>query len=203
MKLRFSPTSPYVRKVMVTAIELNLEDRIEKIVTNPWVEDTDLVHDNPLGKVPVLIAADGSPYYDSRVICEFLDGLNGQPRLFPTDDSRWLALRLQALADGILDASVARFLEGKRAPERQSESWLARQRASVHRALDAMEREVQSWAGGLHIGHIAVGCALGYVSFRFADDEWQRERRNLKQWFEEFSQRHSMQATVPVAPAGG
>ena len=201
MKLRFSPTSPYVRKVMVTAIELNVADRIEKIVTNPWAEDTNLSQDNPLGKVPTLITEDGISYFDSRVVCEFLDRLVDQPQLFPTDESRWQALRLQALADGVLDASVARFLEGKRKPQEQSKSWLVRQRASVHRALDVMEAEIPSWSTELNIGHIAAACALGYVSFRFADDEWEKERPNLNAWFQEFSQRPSMQTTVPVAPA--
>ena len=201
MKLRFSPTSPYVRKVMVTAIELNVADRIEKIVTNPWAEDTNLSQDNPLGKVPTLIAEDGISYFDSRVICEFLDRLVDQPQLYPTDESRWKTLRLQALADGVLDASVARFLEGKRKSQEQSKSWLERQRATVHRALDVMEAEIPSWPTKLNIGHIAAACALGYVSFRFAGDEWEKGRPNLKAWFEEFSQRPSMQTTVPVAPA--
>lgn len=201
MKLRFSPTSPYVRKVMATAIELNLDDRIEKVATNPWAKDTDLPGDNPLGKVPALIIDDGSTYFDSRVICEYLDSLTHPPRLFPADASRWQALRLQAMADGVLDASVARFLEGKRKSLQQSDNWLVRQRAIVQRTLDALEREVSTWPTRLTIGQVAVGCALGYVGFRFAADEWEQERPNLRAWYHEFSQRQSMQMTVPIAPS--
>lgn len=201
MKLRFSPTSPYVRKVMVTAIELNLDDRIEKIATNPWAKDTDLPGDNPLGKVPALILDDGSTCFDSRVICEYLDSLTDQAQLFPNDTGRWQALRLQAMADGILDACVARFLEGKRAPAQQSDTWLTRQHATVHRTLDAMDGEASAWSSTLSIGQIAAGCALGYVSFRFAADHWEQGRPNLTAWYQEFSQRSSMQMTIPVAPS--
>ena len=203
MKLRYSPTSPYVRKVSVAALELQLDDRIERVMTNPWAQDTDLPEDNPLGKVPALTVNEGNTYFDSRVICEYLDSLTDQPVLFPNAAERWQVLRLQSLSDGILDASVARFLEGKRKPARQSESWLSRQRATVHRALDTLEQEVSHWPADLNIGHIAAGCALGYVSFRFAEDNWEQNRPNLHAWYREFSQRPSMQATVPVAPVEG
>lgn len=200
MKIRFSPTSPYVRKVMICAIELGLADRIAKKATNPWDPDTDLPDDNPIGKVPALILEDGTVYFDSRVICEYLDSLTGSGRLFPVGDARWAALRLQAMADGILDASVARFLEAKRDPGQRSQAWLARQRDIVHRTLDAMEKEVQAWGDAVNIGQAAAGAALGYVDFRFADDSWRQGRPALDAWYAGFSQRPSMLQTVPVAP---
>ena len=201
MKLRFSPTSPYVRKVMICVIELGLENQVEKVATNPWSADTDLPDDNPLGKVPALALDDGNVLFDSPVICEYLDSLSDKLQLFPAGSARWAALRVQAMADGILDASVARFLEGKRDAGRQSESWLARQRSIVHRTLDVLEQEASAWGETLTIGHIATGAALGYVGFRFADDTWQQGRPVLSAWYDRFAARESMQQTVPVAPS--
>ena len=200
MKLRFSPTSPYVRKVMVSAIELGVAARIEKIPTKPWDADTDLPAYNPLGKVPALIT-DNNTFFDSPVICEYLDSLSDQATLFPSQgETRWQALRLQAMADGILDASVARLLEGKRAVDMQSQSWIARQHRVVQRALDALEQEAPAWGSDLTIGQVSVGCALGYVEFRFPDDQWPTGRSCLSGWYAEFSGRDSMQQTVPMDP---
>ena len=202
MKLRFSPTSPYVRKVRASSIELGLEDRIELVATNPWDAGTDLRTDNPLGKVPALLLDDGTPLFDSPVICEYLDHLGGAPRLYPpVGRARWQALRLQAMADGILDACVLRFLERKRAPQMQSNEWQARQQAAVTGALDCMEQEVVSWSDAVTIGQIAAGCALGYIDFRFADDGWRAGRPRLTRWYEDFCQRPSMTQTVPRDPS--
>ena len=119
MKLYYSPTSPYVRKVNVFSIEAGVDEKIDKIITNPWVEDTRLLTDNPLSKVPTLIMDDGVVLYDSPVICEYLDTLNLNQKLIPEKGiERWNALRLQALGDGIMDAAILRFLERKR-PEAQ------------------------------------------------------------------------------------
>ena len=201
MKLRFSPTSPYVRKVMVCGIELGLADRIEKISTNPWDTDTDLPADNPLGKVPALVTDDHTTYFDSPVICEYLDSLSDQATLFPSQgETRWRALRLQAMVDGILDACVARLLEGKRAVDMQSQSWLERQQRTVQRALDALEREAPEWGSDLTIGQVSVGCALGYVAFRFPADDWPTGRSHLSDWYDLSSDRDSMQQTVPRDP---
>ena len=112
MKLRYSPTSPYVRKVMVTAFETGLHDRIERVPTDIREPRPDFLADNPLGKVPTLITDDGVPLFNSRVICEYLDSLHDGHKLFPTEvPARWRTLRLMALADGILDAGVLRRME--------------------------------------------------------------------------------------------
>ncbi len=201
MKLRYSPTSPYVRKVAVTAIELGIDDRIERILTNPWVEDRELERDNPLGKVPVLITDDNLTLYDSPVICEYLDTVYGGGNLIPHSGlERWQVLRLQALSDGILDASVLCFLELKRAEELRSDDWLTLQRNTIQRGLDALESEVTAWEGALNLGQIAAGCALAYMDLRFADEDWRPQRSALSAWFEQFSARTSVASTKPPQP---
>jgi glutathione S-transferase len=199
MKLRHSTTSPYVRKVNVTAIELGLERRIERILTNTQDPNSDHARDNPLGKVPALITDQGEPLYDSPVICEYLDSLHDGPRLFPeAGPARWLALRQQALADGILDAAILRMLETKRRPEAlRWPGWIALQSGKVASALDQLESEADRLAGPLTIGQIAIGCALSYLDFRFSDEDWRVERPRLAAWHEGFASRPSMRETRP------
>jgi len=202
MKLCYSPTSPYVRKASVTIRECGLEDRVELIPTNPWDPTTDLPTHNPIGKVPALITDDGQPLFDSPVICEYLDSLHHGDKLYPpTGATRWSALRQQALADGILDAAVLAFLEIAKRPEQYCWSdWVKRQKSAMQRSLDALEEESKSFGDSLTIGQIATGCALGYLDFRFADDNWRAGRPNLATWSETFFNRPSMVATVPKDP---
>jgi glutathione S-transferase len=196
MKLRYSPTSPYVRKVLVTAIELGLEARIERISKD------NLVNDNPLDKIPTLIMDDGEALYDSPVICEYLDSLNPDLRLFPpAGPARWRVLRQQALCDGVLDAAILRMLESKRRPEglRWAEE-IAKQGGKVGRALDRLEAEVGDLEGDLTIGQIAAGCTLGYLDFRFGHEDWRPAHPKLAAWQAEFAKRPSMLETVPKDP---
>lgn len=199
MKLRFSPASPFVRKVSVTLIETGLEDRVERIPTNVWDPATDITEANPLGKIPTLITDDGEALYDSPVICEYLDGLHDGPKLFPADGpARWRALRLQALGDGMADAGVLTRLEGRRPEEFQYDKWVERQTAAIFRAMDTLEADADGLAGDEPtIGHIAVGCALGWVDFRLPDLDWRPDRPALAEWFEAFSERPSMVRTAP------
>ena len=209
MKLRYSPTSPYVRKVLVAAIELGLAGRIERVPTDTQDRDSGLAEHNPLGKVPALILDGGGVLYDSPVICEYLDSLHDGPRLFPAAGSaRWTALRQQALGDGIMDAAVLRMLETLRRPEAlRWQRWIAHQTAKVTRALDQFEAEAAKLEGALEgalegpptIGQIAAGCALGYLDFRFPDLDWRSGRPRLAAWHENFAQRPSMQETTPKA----
>lgn len=202
MKLRYSPTSPYVRKVSVVALETGLDQRIERIPTNVWAPSTDVATDNPLGKVPALITEGGETLFDSPVICEYLDSLHDGLKLFPPPGgARWTALRRQALGDGILDAGVLRRLESGRPENERSSSWIARQTATVRRGLDALEDEAEALGGPITIGHIAIGCALGWLELRFPDDDWRENRPSLARWYETFAQRPSMQETVPREPA--
>lgn len=200
MKLRYSPTSPYVRKVMVVAIEIGLEGQIEIVPTDPWDPDTDLPADNPLGKVPALITEDGKRLMDSSVICEYLDHLHDGPPLFPpAGEERWRALGWSVLGDGILDACQLRRVEGKfREKPMQSADWITRQEKTVERALAALERQVSGIGQApLTIGHICVGCALGYLDLRFPQDDWRTGHPALAAWFANFAERPSMVATAP------
>lgn len=200
MRLRFSATSPYVRKVMVSALETNQADTIEKVSTNPWDSGTDLGEFNPIGKVPALLLESGDVLFDSPVICEYLDSLHQGRKLLPIDhETRFKALRLQAVADGILDAAVLRRLEAKRAEGHRSEAWIARQQSVMRRGLDFLEAHADELEGEPSLGSIAVGCALGYLDFRFSGDRWRGTRPRLAGWFEGFSQRPSMIATEPPA----
>ena len=199
MKLYYSPTSPYVRKVNVVAIEAGLDAKIERIITNPWTDDANLLADNPLSKVPTLIMDNGSELYDSPVICEYLDSLNSRKKLIPaTCIEHWKALRLQALGDGILDAAILRFLERKRPEVQQSREWDASQRSAIHRVLTYLESNVDGWNDDITIGQITVGCALGYLDFRFADESWRENQPILAKWYSTFAERISMQMTQPI-----
>ncbi len=198
MKLRYSPTSPFVRKVMVFAHETGLADRIEidpVISRGPGTGPTD---DNPLGKIPALITDGGEALYDSRVICEYLDGLHDGLKLFPqAGGERFQALRLQALADGIMDAVVLRIYENLRPESLRSTDWDTIQKAKLESGLDALEEQVDSFGEPLTIGLLAVGCVLGYLDFRFDDDSWRTARPALADWYEAVADRPSMIATVP------
>jgi glutathione S-transferase len=199
MKLRYSSASPYVRKVLAVAHETGLESRIERVPTAVWAPDTDIGKENPLGKVPALTTDEGEVLFDSPVICEYLDSLHKGAKLFPpAGPARWKALKLQALADGILDAAILRRLEGTQRPaEQQSKKWTERQAEAVKRGMDGLERDAGSWGAAVTIGQIAAACACGYLDFRFGHEDWRRGRAGLAAWYERFSKRPSIQATVP------
>lgn len=198
MKLFYSPTSPFVRKVLMTAIELGLDSRIERIPVNPWEPGEQLTSVNPLGKVPALVTDTGMMLYDSPVICEYLDTLHTGAQLLPlTGDERWRVLRLQALADGILDAAVLWRMESMRPDGERSASWMSFQREAVTRGLKELEQESVHWGQTLNIGRIAAACALGYLDFRFAHEEWRNKHPHLTRWYASVEARPSMQQTVP------
>jgi len=203
MKLRYAPTSPYVRKVVVTAMEAGLDERIERTATNVWDPATDIADDNPLGKVPALTTDDGMVLCDSPLICEHLDSLNSGTPLIPVQGpARWQVLNLQALADGVMDSAVTQVVETKMRPEDlRWGDWLTRQKTKINRALDVLEKQAAAGDldGPVNLGSIAVACALGYLDFRFAEDDWHSGRPALSAWYEGFAQRPSMQATQPPA----
>jgi len=200
MKLRHSPTSPYVRKVLVCAAERGLSESIELVVTKTGDPESGLRAENPLDKVPTLIADDGMALYDSPVICEYLDHLPGGPTLFPPAGAdRWQALRLQALADGLLDAALACIMESRRPEDERSAGFVRLQKGKISRSLDAISADLAALEGSLHIGIITVGCALGYLDLRFADDNWRQDHPALDAWYAGFSQRPSMMDTMPPA----
>jgi glutathione S-transferase len=189
-----------VRKVMIVAHERGLVDRIERVrtvaaMTKPHAE---LMQDNPLSKIPTLVLDDGSVLYDSPVICEYLDGLGGAPKLFPAEPAaRFTALRRQALGDGFLDLLV--LLRDERMRARPSD--VHKTSAAVRKAavLQSLDREAEVLADGpLSIGHVAIGCALSYLDFRYAEDDWRKDHPRLARWHASFAARPSVQATEPV-----
>ena len=200
MRLHYNAASPYVRKVMAVAIETGLEQRLEPTQRKmtPVAPDADLAADNPLGKIPCLVTDDGAVLYDSRVICEYLDSLHGGPKMFPAGATRWPALRRQATADGILDAALlARYETFLRPEERRWPDWTEGQKLKFRRALDGLEGEAGTFRDTVDIGTIAIACALGYLDFRYADEEWRATRPRLAAWFERFCERPSIARTAP------
>ena len=203
MLLRFSPTSPYVRKVSVTLEEKELGQRVERVPTNPWDSNTDLATHNPLGKVPALVTDDGLVLHDSPLICEYLDCLSSAPRLIPeSGPQRWRVLCMQALADGVLDAAVLYFLESAKRPEElRWSAWMERQLDKIRGALDVMQTDLPGLGEEITLGHIGAACALSYVDFRLPGEEWRSSRQDLARWYQEFAQRPSMRATEPQEPS--
>ena len=200
LKLRNSATSPYVRKVRVLLLETGLEDRVELIDTlvTPINPNAELNVDNPIGKVPVLLTKNGMALYDSPVICEYLDSLHSGTKMFPVNGvSRWLALRRQALGDGLLDAAIlGRYESTLRPAAKLWEDWLDAQIGKIDRSLGAMEAEALQLEGVVNIGTITIACALGYLDFRYSEMNWRTERPALTAWYDDISLRPSMVATV-------
>jgi glutathione S-transferase len=186
---------------MAVAHEARLAGRVEKVDTKvgPVSINEAYQHEAPLAKVPALTTDDGVVLYDSRVICEYLDSLHQGPKLFPASGAaRWTALRRLALGDGICDAAVLnRYEIALRPEERRWPEWTQGQMRKVRGALDALEAEAGSFGNGVDIGLIAIGCALGYLDFRYPDERWREKRPKLAAWFETFSKRPSMAATAP------
>ncbi len=203
MKLYYNPASPFVRKARVLARETGLDKQIDEVMTmvSPVQANPDLAQANPLVKIPTLVTGDGTVLYDSPVICEYLDGLHSGRKFFPAAGAaRWTALTLQATGDGILDAGIlCRYEQVVRPKEFQWEVWIAGQTAKWHGGLDLLERHIEELAGEPTIGHITVGCAIGWLDFRYGDDHWRAKRPRLARWFDGFAKRPSMQATIPRA----
>ncbi|MCS0494325.1 glutathione S-transferase [Ancylobacter sp. MQZ15Z-1] len=205
MKLIHAPTSPFVRKVMAVAHETGLAGRIEIAFNgaSPLQRDPALVGHNPLGKIPALILDDGSTLYDSPVICEYLAAAAGDATIFPpAGPARWAALTRQALADGLLDAAIANRYERLLRPEdKRWQGWTDAQLAKVAGALEEIEKLAPALSADLDapptIGAIAIGCALGYLDFRYADLDWRQGRPAAAAWFAAFDERPSMAATRP------
>lgn len=200
MKLRFSPLSPYVRKVTITAVETGLEDRIERVDTNVWAADTSIGEDNPVGKVPTLVTDGGEVLHDSAVICEYLDSLHDGAKLFPpTGGARWAALRLQDLGDGLAEAGTRRLLEQRVGGDNARQGWIERHNKIMLRCCRALNDEVDGWGDDFKIGQIAVASALGWISYRFPDLDWRVDNPKLAAWFDHISERRSMKETMPEA----
>ena len=192
MKLYFSGTSPFVRKVMLSAHERGIADQIE------CLSESEVGTSTPLAKVPSLVTDDGDVVIDSLVICDYFESLGSGPALIPTDRvERNEVLRLHALGDGIMEAAVASVTEGRRPADKQWQGFHDSQHAKINGALAAIESQANTFADRVNLGTLTVGAALGYLDLRFADWGWRRTCPSLRAWYERFSQRPSMRATEP------
>ena len=198
MKLHYSATSPYVRKVMVCALIRGIAGLLDKQTANPHQSPAELLADNPLSKVPALVTKDGTAIYDSPVICEYLDTIGSGAPLFPPTGSapRLKAMIRQAAADGILDAAVGRRLHMAHPQDDGRKAFDARQKFAVGRTLAALEKDPPRGLGD--IGAISIACALGYLDFRFAHEPWRDACPKLAAWFAEVSKLAPLAETVPV-----
>jgi glutathione S-transferase len=200
MRLHWSSRSPFVRKVMVVAHEAGVADRIERIptvvaLTKP---DLDVLRRNPLGKIPTLLLEDGGVLYDSVVICEYLDGLGGAPRLFPAaGPARIESLRRHALGNGAMDFLLLwRGELGRAAPDQRILDNFAAKLAALLSALEAEAEELA--AGPFEIGRLTIGCALSYLDFRWPEAGWRAAHPALAAWHAGFAARPSVRATEHV-----
>ncbi len=202
-QLYVSLTSPYARKVRITALEKQVP--FEMIVEVPWNEDTMITKINPLGKVPVWILANGKALFDSRVIVEYLDGVSTVGQLVPSDLLGRIEVKgWEALAEGVMDAALVIFAERKKRPmELQYPDWIARQFGKIHRALKALSDELGDrefyYGDKLSVADISVASALGYIGLRFDHDfKWQQDYPILAAHYDRLMQRPSFNDTVPV-----
>jgi len=202
MTLHWSPRSPFVRKVMIAAHELGLADRLRTVrtVVASGKPNAELMRDNPQSRIPTLVLADGTVLYDSRVICEYLDTLHAGEKLHPASPpERLTALRRQALGDGMLDTLLLWLAERNRPPELRSQTHIDAWRTKTVASVDLLEREVPALAASrFSIGHIAVGVALGYIDFRFAELAWRGGHPRLAAWHAAFAARPSVLASPVV-----
>jgi glutathione S-transferase len=204
MKLIGALTSPYVRKVRIVMAEKKLDFQL--VLEDVWNQDT-ILKSNPLGKVPCLVLDGGEAVFDSRVIVEYLDGMSPVGKLIPPSGRERTEVRTwEALADGLLDAAILARLEanwtGRTAGER-SQAWIERQMRAVHGALQAMSQGLgdKPWCAGTHftLADVAVGCALGYLDFRFAAIDWRTLHPNLQKLAEKLAARQSFIDSLPPA----
>lgn len=202
MTLHWSPRSPFVRKVMIAVYEIGLESQIDRIrtVVAPTKVAESLLPDNPLSKLPTLVLEDGSSLFDSRVILEYLDGLHMRTRLFPVSASeRWIALRNQALGDGVMDFALLWLIERQRGEGLQSQPLIAAFQAKLAASLARMEKDIGLLTNRpFDIGHLTLGTALGYLNFRFPGERWRSGHADLAAWHATFLQRPSVLANPVV-----
>ena len=204
MKLIGSTTSPYVRKVRIVMAEKKLDYQF--LLDNVWSADNRIAASNPLGKVPCLVMEGGEAVFDSRVIVEYLDTLSPVGKLIPsTGRERAEVKTWEALADGLLDAAILVRLENTfegRKPSERSQAWIDRQMDKVHASLKAMAQGLgdKPFCSGIHLSlsDIAVGCALGWLEFRFPQIAWRTDHPNLARLMDKLMQRQSFIDSKPA-----
>jgi glutathione S-transferase len=199
VELKFSPLSPYVRKVSIVTHEHGLAERLKLTHVNTRTESDKIEPHNPLGKIPVLITDGGETLYDSPVICEYLDAEFGKHRLLPASGPRrWQIMTLVALADGLLDAALLVRLERLRPAPEQSSEWTELQLGKIERALGYFEAIVDGFSADLDMAQVALGAALGYIPLRLQEFEGFPRWPRLGPWYARQSSRPSFRNTMPV-----
>jgi glutathione S-transferase len=204
MKLLGSTSSPYVRKVRVVMAEKKLD--FDFVTEDVWSAETTIAQSNPLGKVPCLIMEGAEALFDSRVIVEYLDTLSPVGKLIPQVGRERAEIKTwEALADGLMDAAILARLEATwagRTKGQRSQAWIDRQLAKVNATVKAMNNGLgdKPFCGGIHfsLADVAVGCALGYLDFRFPQIDWRTEYPNLVRLHDKLMQRVSFAETVPA-----
>jgi glutathione S-transferase len=204
MKLIGSLTSPYVRKVRIVMAEKKLD--FQFVLEDPWTGDA-VIKSNPLSKVPCLVMEGGEAVFDSRVIVEYLDTLSPVGKLIPPSGRERTEVRTwEALADGLCDAAVTARMEANwngRTDAQRSPAWIERQMRTVHAALQAMSKGLgdKPFCAGNHftLADVAVGCALGYLAFRFKDIDWRGDHPNLGKLYDKLAARQSFIDSAPPA----
>jgi len=196
MKLLYSDASPFARKVRACAVALGLDKLIELIEVDAASAPPELTGANPLSKIPTLITNDGFAIFDSPVICEYLNGTTDViPIIPPSGAPRWLCLRLEALGDGLMDAAVNRRQLLATGTMPADHELPERRRVAIARTLDWLERERLSQH--IDVGVLSIACALGYLDFRFAADDWRAGRPRLAEWFVSISTHDCLSLTAP------
>lgn len=203
MKLIGSPASPYVRKVRIVMAEKKLDYQF--VVENVWADDTTISASNPLGKVPCLVMEGGEAVFDSRVIVEYLDTLSPVGKLIPPQGRERAEVKTwEALADGVMDAGMLARMEAiwaHRADNERCQAWIDRQMGKIEASLKSMSQGLgdKPFCSGIHLSlsDIAVGCALGWLEFRFPELDWRAEHPNLARLLDKLMQRPSFAETRP------
>ncbi len=199
MKLYYTKRSPYAVKVRAVAIEKGIDLKLIE-VADLSNKPAELVAANPLGKIPALALDDGTSLFDSPVICQYLDVKGAGAKLIPSrGDKRFNVLRTEALADGLMDATVAVIMENMRPEDKRFDGAIARQKTTIHRTLGYFNSNISEISGRVNLGQLAVAAALGYINFRMADMAWQVQYPALSKWYDKISKRESVAITKPVA----
>lgn len=205
MKLYFSNTSPYSRKVRLCIIHKGLQEQVEEVPVDPFSDDPVLNRVNPLGRLPALILENNESLFDSPVICRYLDTLTTKSSLIPqTGWSQWQTLCWEALADGVTDATYNLVMERRRPAAEQSPGWIANWSTEIQAGLRDMEHKVDKLQSEITLAHLAVGSAIGYLDFRIPELLYSSECPQVSEypqlvtWYERFKTHTSMIATSPV-----
>ena len=197
MQLYYSKPSPFVRKVLVAAIELGLRDQIELVETDAWAPDTELPKTNPLGKVPALVTDDGL----TKLIVNYLNDLAGGGKIVPREGrARYQQLGDAMIADGVIESCLYQVIEKLRRPEEfRWDGWIERQRGKVETAMAHLEKRAEDGVldGAVDMLQITLACACAYIDFRLPEIDWRAANPRIAAWYETFSQRQSMTATTP------